>query len=217
MSSLAKEDIQFIENYLENSEILYADIRMEMTDHVASAIEAQIQSGDDRGFYHIFKDYMVTHKSRLLENNKKFIRNADMSIFVKLKKQLLKPLNIVLFLVSFLAIYKALEFTQVEQLRKFITMFPVLSIVPFCIIYVILLKRFNLSRFSGIERLGFVHMIIFQLYNLVIVFLGIHVKNSANDIIVSLSFALIFTIAIVMIQLTFIVVSQYRKEYRLVH
>lgn len=35
MVKLEKENIRFIENYLEASDIFYADIRMEMTDHIA--------------------------------------------------------------------------------------------------------------------------------------------------------------------------------------
>lgn len=214
MEKLSKENIQFIENYLENSDILYADIRMEMTDHVASAIESQMHSGDDRGFYLIFKDYMIAHKSKLLKNNKKFIENADMSILRQIGKQLIKPLTIGFFLLSFLTIYKALNYIEIEQLRSIIFLFPILSIVPFCIIYGLLIKWFKLSRFSGIERMGFIQMMMFQLYNCIITMLGIHVKTSANYIVVALSLALVFTVFAVMIKLTLSVIKQYRIEYK---
>lgn len=36
---LAPEHLQFINNYLENSGVKYLDIRYEMTDHVATALE----------------------------------------------------------------------------------------------------------------------------------------------------------------------------------
>ena len=55
MVQLDKEQIQFIDNYLDNSDVVYADIRMEMVDHVASGIEARIDKGDTRDFYYIFK------------------------------------------------------------------------------------------------------------------------------------------------------------------
>ncbi len=211
---LSKDQIHFIENYLEHSDIYYADIRMEMTDHVASALEAQIQSGDDRVFYEIFKDYMIEHKSKLLENNKAFVRNVDKLIFRNLLKQLTRPLSTVVFILAFFSIYRALNFVDVQSLRTLISMFPIMSIVPFCIVYVILLKWFKLSRFSGIERLGFVQMIVFQLYNFIIIFLGIHVKESGNNAIVALSLALVLTVSLVMIKLTIMIVNQYRKEYK---
>ena len=73
---LSKEDIQFIDTYLENSEVVYVDIRMEMVDHVASDIEGRIHVGDTREFYYIFKDYMVENKAQLLEDNKQFLKQT---------------------------------------------------------------------------------------------------------------------------------------------
>jgi len=65
MKKLTKEDIQFIDTYLTNSKIHYEDVRVELIDHVASEIENLIEEGDDRGFYYIFKDYMVENKGWL--------------------------------------------------------------------------------------------------------------------------------------------------------
>lgn len=67
---LTKENIQFIDNYLKNSEVIYYDIRMEMLDHVATAIEQKMKS-EQLDFYDAFKDYMVVHKTAVLKNNKK--------------------------------------------------------------------------------------------------------------------------------------------------
>ena len=52
---LSPQDIKFIDTYLSNSDINYEDVRIEMIDHVASAIEHQMNNGDDRDFYDIFK------------------------------------------------------------------------------------------------------------------------------------------------------------------
>ena len=54
MKKLCKENIQFIETYLENSDVYYADIRMEMTDHVASAIESKMELENSDDFYSVF-------------------------------------------------------------------------------------------------------------------------------------------------------------------
>ena len=42
--SLSSENIKFIDNYLKNSEVIYYDIRMEMLDHVATAVERKMQT-----------------------------------------------------------------------------------------------------------------------------------------------------------------------------
>ncbi|SEK76453.1 hypothetical protein SAMN04487910_1060 [Aquimarina amphilecti] len=89
MSKLNKEDIQFIDTYLSNSDIHYEDIRIEMIDHVASEIESRMNLGDDRGFYIIFKEYMIENKSSLVkEGNKPF----NSKIFKSVSKQFLRNL-----------------------------------------------------------------------------------------------------------------------------
>ncbi|MBQ4820119.1 hypothetical protein [Aquimarina sp. MMG016] len=71
-NKLPKEDIQFIDTYLSNSDIHYEDIRIEMIDHVASDIEHKMNEGDSRGFYEIFKEYMIENKSSLEKQGKPF-------------------------------------------------------------------------------------------------------------------------------------------------
>ena len=80
MKKLTKENIQFIDNYLKNSDVIFDDIRMEMVDHVATAVETEISNGDLRDFYYIFKEYMVENKKQLLDNNKKFIRKSTYKV-----------------------------------------------------------------------------------------------------------------------------------------
>lgn len=67
---LTKENIKFIDNYLKNSEVIYYDIRIEMLDHVATAVEQKMEA-ENSDFYDAFKDYMAVHKTAILKNNKK--------------------------------------------------------------------------------------------------------------------------------------------------
>lgn len=64
---LTGEQIRFIDTYLKNSGIVYEDIRFEMTDHVATALEAM-----DGEFYEDFREYMVANKASILEADKRF-------------------------------------------------------------------------------------------------------------------------------------------------
>ncbi|WP_329806792.1 hypothetical protein [Flavobacterium facile] len=66
---LTKENIQFIDNYLKNSQVIYYDIRMEMLDHVATAVEQKMEV-ENLDFYDAFKNYMVINKTELLKLNK---------------------------------------------------------------------------------------------------------------------------------------------------
>ena len=67
--SLSSENIKFIDNYLKNSEVIYYDIRMEMLDHVATAVELKMQA-ENIDFYDAFKSYMVVNKNEILKGNK---------------------------------------------------------------------------------------------------------------------------------------------------
>mgnify|MGYP003609994852 FL=1 len=66
---LTAENIQFIDNYLKNSEVIYYDIRMEMLDHVATAVEQKMEA-ENLDFYDAFKSYMVVNKKEILKGKK---------------------------------------------------------------------------------------------------------------------------------------------------
>lgn len=68
---LTQEQILFIDNYLRNSGVRYADIRFEMTDHVAAALE-----NIDGDFYEDFRLYMIRNKRDLLASNRTFRKLA---------------------------------------------------------------------------------------------------------------------------------------------
>jgi len=67
--NLSKEELQFIDTYLKNSDVIYTDVRLELTDHVASAIEAELEENPNETFYEVFKNYMMQNKKNLLNNH----------------------------------------------------------------------------------------------------------------------------------------------------
>lgn len=67
---LSKEEIKFIDTYLQSSEVVYTDIRQEMVDHIATAIEEKMEL-EQEDFYKTFKSYMLANKKEILKNNKK--------------------------------------------------------------------------------------------------------------------------------------------------
>nr|WP_321229377.1 hypothetical protein [uncultured Psychroserpens sp.] len=213
MVKLEKEDIQFIENYLENSDIFYADIRMEMTDHVASEIE-QLMDSEHTTFYETFKDYMLSNKAKLLESNKQFIRGADKSILKRLMVETLKLPTLLVFGLTFFISFKWLSTIEVENLRDYMSLFPILSIVPFCIVYVIALNMFKLPRFSGIERLAFLYMICFQFFNFISSFSGVYIQSKSNFYIVAVVMSIIMTLSLLIIKITLKIINQYRNNYK---
>lgn len=64
---LTPQEIHFIDNYLQKAEVVYVDIRSEMVDHVATAVEVKMNK-EHLDFYEAFKQYMVYNKKELLKN-----------------------------------------------------------------------------------------------------------------------------------------------------
>lgn len=63
---LTKEEIQFIDQYLKKSEVVFDDLRLELVDHVASAVSCKMME-EDIDFYDAFKSYMVENKKNILK------------------------------------------------------------------------------------------------------------------------------------------------------
>lgn len=87
MHKLTVSEIEAIDASLEYAGVEYLDIRYEMTDHVAAAIEAT--PGDSFG--QAFDDYMQLHRNELLRNYKKFRRIALRRALNSWVKTLLQP------------------------------------------------------------------------------------------------------------------------------
>lgn len=165
---LSKRDIKFIYNYLENSDIIYVDIRMEMVDHVASDIEDRIKAGDKRDFYYIFKDYMVENKAQLLDNNNQFLKSADKKIWKALLKELKHPITPLLFLVSCLGFYLLHQNYNIETFRLFTSFIPLIGLTGFILTYVVYQGLKQNKRFSVVERLAFPFLGFYQLPNILL-------------------------------------------------
>lgn len=96
---LTKEEIQFIDTYLKSSDVLYADIRQEMVDHVATGVEQKMEE-EALDFYQAFKAYMRVHKKDLLKNTKtrwSFSWDAVRQFFIFMVQPYSLLMGIVLF------------------------------------------------------------------------------------------------------------------------
>ena len=94
MERLLPKEIRFIENYLKNSGVNYFDVRLELTDHVASELEERLSKADSRGFYEEFKEYMRLHKKALLKSLRRYQWQADKKVLRQILRNAWRPLNI---------------------------------------------------------------------------------------------------------------------------
>jgi hypothetical protein len=210
---LNKEDIQFIDTYLENSDIVFADIRMEMVDHVASGIEAQIYTGETRDFYDVFKDYMIENKAQLLKDNKQFLKSADKKILKELFKELLRPLTPLLFTASCVGFYFLYKISNIETFRLFVSIVPLLGLIGFILTYVVYHRVKSHKRFSVVERLAFPFL---AFYQLPIIFINLTKQiNDTSDLfwlIGGVSLAL--TLLLVLVSVSIKLFQSYNKRFK---
>jgi len=95
-TKLTEKQIQLIDTALIKAGINYIDIRIELTDHIAAALEQK-----DERFEHHLKGYMLAHKRELKKLNIRFIIIAMGKAYKQLLITLLKPLLLVFTAVVF--------------------------------------------------------------------------------------------------------------------
>ena len=157
---LTLENIKFIDNYLKNSEVIYYDIRMEMLDHVATAVEQKMQA-ENLDFYDAFKSYMVVNKKEILKGNK-FWSIYSKDTILNFLKFLIHPIMI-LISVSFYFFYKNVAvsnyFSESFTIRNLFFVFMIIVAFLQLIYFHLILKQ----RFFVLEKLGGLLNIIYYL------------------------------------------------------
>lgn len=147
MPNLTPKQVQFIYNYLEHSGIEYLDARVEMADHVASALE-----GMEGDFNENFRQYMLQNKDSLLKQYSTFKKSALKKGLTVLKDNVLSVwfLAAVVFLV--LLRYPAAKFYDDETITE---AYLTVSFVPSVILggYLIYSKVFSKWTFSILDQI----------------------------------------------------------------
>ena len=157
---LTKDQIQFVDNYLKNSDVIYIDIRYEMIDHIATAVEEKMEA-ENLDFYDAFKNYMVTNKKIILKNNKE----ASSFSWVEIKKYLqfltepiMLAFGVLLFLLYYfvdIKSYFSKDFTYNNMLTSLIILICLFQIVY----YYVYFKK----RYYSIEKSGMTLFIIYYI------------------------------------------------------
>ena len=157
---LTTENIQFIDNYLKNSEVIYYDIRMEMLDHVATAVEKKMQA-EDLDFYDAFKSYMVVNKKEIMKGNK------EEGLYFKepLKKFGLfsiQPIQILLAIGIFSIVYFFTQYFGINDFTKYIYVIIIATYFVFLILHYLLTWK---KKFYYIDKNFSIIFLLYQLAN----------------------------------------------------
>jgi hypothetical protein len=214
MQKLSKADIQFIDNYLKNSEVVFTDIRLEMLDHVASEIESVRQNGDTRDFYYVFKDYMVKNKKKLLENNRQYYKNADKKILNALVKNVFSINAVFTFITLFLSLYFLNKVLNQALFVQFLRGLPFVVFFLFAGVYRFIGKN-KKERFSSIERIGIYFMLIGQILNLYFqVFITRKMVFSEQSLPLMIITSFLIFVLIMLMQVFFKFKRDYQLKYK---
>jgi hypothetical protein len=214
MKRLNKEQIQNIETYLENSDVRFADIRLEMTDHVASVIEDKINAGDERDFYYIFKDYMVENKDQLLEDNKRFIKLADKKIRKQLLKNTLKFQTLACLILTALGSYYLLNLEHQETIKPIMIYGPMFLMLFVYIVYGLGITMSKLTRFSALERMIIPYLIVFQSTSILFNWLRKSDIEGAINTVLTISTACMLTIIFILVKTSVNSVLTHREAFK---
>lgn len=125
MKTLTADQVQFIDTYLTQIGVEYEDIRYEMTDHVASALEEM--EGD---FMERFKIYMLQNKETLLTESKTFGWQAGKRAMKIFLRTLINPYVLFAFTLIFVVLNKMYTVFGIDDVQYgFSIMFTVLYFV----------------------------------------------------------------------------------------
>ncbi|TBX71250.1 hypothetical protein EZL74_01720 [Flavobacterium silvisoli] len=184
--NLSKDEIRFIDTYLLSNDVVYTDIRQEMVDHIATAVEEKMSTGQNE-FYPAFKEYMILNKKAILKNNKK-----QWSFSWEVVRQFL----LFLFKPSmlFFGILLFFFFKKVDVNPYFSESFTVNNLFFVLVITLALFQtgyvRWYLKkRFYAVEKAGNILMILYQLQ---LFFLPIFGKENVSVYTLTL-FTFLFT------------------------
>jgi hypothetical protein len=163
-TKLTAEQINFIDSYLLNSGVRYIDIRFEMTDHVATALEEM-----DGDFYENFKKYMVLNKSGLLASNRRFKKLATAKAWRVMKTNFLSIPFWILALGIFSASFLLQGYLGKDQVSDNIHMTLVLLSTPlyFYFLYYNVIRKEKNSVIDKLLTILYFGAFIFRLDRLV--------------------------------------------------
>lgn len=149
---LSTQEIHFIDNYLQKHDFVFVDIRAEMIDHIAAAVEDKM-SKEAIDFYDAFKNYMITNRKDILKSNK---QNWSFS-FSEIKKFtqfLVRPQMLVILVLLFMASNllshnKAFNYFMKHSGHYFFYSMFFIAIIQLVYFYFILKKRFYYIEKNG--------------------------------------------------------------------
>lgn len=176
MQKITQEQIKFIDNYLQKSDVIFVDIRAELTDHIASAVEEKMEA-ENLDFYDAFKDFMVRNKKEILRKS-----NNVFPPLLSFGKTLYKSYNIIIGLLIIILFYFISKHSDKQSILSKIHLSLYFGIIIFALvqgIYTLIIRK----RFAYLEKVTFWLLII---HHINLFFNGFYKVFEGNAVSVSI-------------------------------
>jgi len=157
--ALSKEHIQFIDKFLQRNDVVYVDIRAEMTDHIATAVEERMKH-EEVNFYDAFRVYVTSNKKELFRMNKGiwWFSLQELKIYFRV---LIRPTSLIInvCLILFFILLRNHDFyLSFKENLPFYFLVAFLLVSVLNVIYFWIIRR---ERYFFIERNSIVLMILY--------------------------------------------------------
>lgn len=195
--------IQLIDESLKKIGVSYIDIRYEMTDHIATALES---GKKDRPFEHTLKGYIITHKKELQKINKKFMFISMVNAYKKLLSNMFTMRFLALFFLVYINAFLLGLFMDRESVTRilFIAITVIVCVASFSGIYNLIKRRDSNSFTHG---LSFV--------NVITVYPSIFMMSWQGEIASDNLVLLYYTVVIWVSVIVAVTMRQLNVEYKL--
>lgn len=194
---LTPEQITEIDKALGKIGIAYLDIRCELTDHVATQLEA---GGGD--FETELNRYIKENKKSLRRTNRKMFFATSAGAYAEVFKTLARPGFLIAFIAFFGLMQLLLQFMAAENAGR-------IGFFIFCITSLFLSVKYLLRAFY--TRRSYSGAVGFSIFSLVILYTTLYAGDwlaASGNLAVSLYYALINTV-------TFAMIATSEKQYKL--
>lgn len=202
MEKSTAEQITFIDNYLKNSGVDFLDVRIEMTDHIASAIEREMEQHAGLSFYASFKSYMVHNKKSLLKSAGKHRWSVDLKILKRIGKNLIEP-YVIFLMFLFVGVMFVFKIPVADDNLFFLIPFAAIILCG----YIVPLVLYYRIKISFLNRM----VVVSSLLNYLFFQIKLHSEFSHASLFIF--YGLVLWINISVIRSAFQMSNHYKKQY----
>lgn len=162
--SITTANIAYIENYLKSNGVIFDDLRIELVDHISSAVEFEMAK-QDLGFDQTFSKYVSENKSEFLnpegDNNKWNFMLAVKTFFKFLMNKNVIIVGLLLFIV-----FQRNYFELIKEYSSSIQLYAVIALIVFSLGWIAFFNGVFKKRFFALENNFNVMIIFFGVFNL---------------------------------------------------